>query len=122
MRFAADLFTGGCTAQPSPLLPGSLTIEKIRAKGLSWRDVFVEIPVAVSTAHRHAWVAGSWSGWHNHFTRPGISRLPEAACWLGVIAPAPSIPHAQVHNSPMAAALAAEIAPPSEVTALDYER
>lgn len=52
---------------------GSLTIEKIRAKGLSWRDVFVEIPVAV-------------------------------------------------HNSPMAAALAAEIAPPSEVTALDFER
>ncbi|KAL4450191.1 hypothetical protein ABPG77_010860 [Micractinium sp. CCAP 211/92] len=52
---------------------GSLTIEKIRAKGLSWHDVFVEIPVTV-------------------------------------------------HNSPMAAALAAEIAPPSTTTALDYER
>lgn len=52
---------------------GSLTIEKIRAKGLSWHDVFVEIPVAV-------------------------------------------------HNSPMAAALAAEIAPPSTTNALDYER
>ncbi|PSC72242.1 Eukaryotic translation initiation factor 3 subunit H [Micractinium conductrix] len=52
---------------------GSLTIEKIRAKGLSWHDVFVEIPVTV-------------------------------------------------HNSHMAAALAAEIAPPSATTALDYER
>ena len=26
---------------------GTLTIEKIRAKGLSWRDVFVEIPITV---------------------------------------------------------------------------
>ena len=52
---------------------GSLTIEKIRSKGLSWRDVFVEIPVAL-------------------------------------------------HNAPIAAALAAEIAPPSAATTLDYER
>jgi hypothetical protein len=56
----------GCVA-------GSLTIEKIRAKGLSWRDVFVEIPIIV-------------------------------------------------HNSPMAAAVAAEIAPPSSATTLDCER
>lgn len=55
------------------LCAGSLTIEKIRAKGLSWRDVFVEIPVTL-------------------------------------------------HNSPIAAALAAEIAPPAATTALDYER
>ncbi len=32
---------------PPPLYAGSLTIEKIRAKGLSWRDVFVEIPVTI---------------------------------------------------------------------------
>ncbi|EFN54737.1 hypothetical protein CHLNCDRAFT_24150 [Chlorella variabilis] len=52
---------------------GSLTIEKIRAKGLSWRDMFVEIPITV-------------------------------------------------HNSTMAAALAAEIAPSSAATTLDCER
>lgn len=72
-----------CWAQPNrvakkdtaraPLQAGSLTIEKIRAKGLSWRDVFVEIPITV-------------------------------------------------HNSPMAAALAAEVAPPSAATTLDCER
>lgn len=52
---------------------GSLSIEKIRAKGLSWRDMFVDIPITV-------------------------------------------------HNSPMAAALAAEIAPPSAATTLDCDR
>lgn len=34
----------------------------------------------------------------------------------------PLPPQVTVHNSPMAAALAAEIAPPSTTTALDYER
>jgi hypothetical protein len=62
-----------CLPACLPRCAGSLTIEKIRAKGLSWRDVFVEIPIAV-------------------------------------------------HNSPMAAALAAEIAPPSTATPVDYER
>lgn len=34
----------------------------------------------------------------------------------------PLLPQVTVHNSSMAAALAAEIAPPSTTTALDYER
>lgn len=53
---------------PSALPPGSLTIEKIRAKGLSWRDVFVEIPVAVSASHRHAWVAGQLERLAQHYS------------------------------------------------------
>lgn len=36
--------------------------------------------------------------------------------------PTPILSQVTVHNSPMAAALAAEIAPPSTTTALDYER
>jgi translation initiation factor 3 subunit H len=52
---------------------GALTAEKLRAKGLAWKDVFVEIPITV-------------------------------------------------HNSPMAAALMAEIEGPAAATQLDFDR
>ena len=52
---------------------GSLTIEKVRAKNLSWQDVFLEIPV-------------------------------------------------QIHNSPLAAALMAEIEPSTMTNQLDFDR
>ena len=65
---------------------------------------------------------GSWSGWHNTTHSAWDLSIAGGRLLAWCHCTAPSTPHAQVHNSPMAAALAAEIAPPSEVTALDFER